>query len=127
LDHNLGSSNGESRIIRYAYDHPAYIALVNAAFTMWHDLEQASGEQLLIKTGGLDFGRPSFPRFANTRAAMEAMNIPFEVLSPAEVSARIPQLRIADDMLGLYQADAGVLKASRCVIVQAQLAQEMGA
>lgn len=127
LDHTLGSSNGESRIIRYAYDHPAYIALVDAAFMMWHDLEQASGEQLLIKTGGLDFGRPNFPRFADTRAAMEAMNIPFEVLSPAEVNARIPQLQLDDDMLGLYQADAGVLKASRCVIVQARLAQEMGA
>src|SRR5258708_16212480 len=61
LDHRLGSSYGESRIIRYAYAHPAYVELAKHAFPMWRALEQESGQKLITPTGGLDFGKPDSP------------------------------------------------------------------
>src|SRR5215831_20585545 len=61
LDHKLGSSYGESRIIRYAYDHPTYVELAKHTFPMLHELERASGRRLLFTTGGFDFGPPEFP------------------------------------------------------------------
>src|SRR5215831_11718512 len=60
LDHKMGSSYGESRIIRYAYDHPTYVHMAKLAFERWHNLERESGRALMIRTGGLDFGDPNW-------------------------------------------------------------------
>src|SRR5436190_17061440 len=55
--HTLGSSHGRSRIIREAYfEHPAYVPLVQRAYTLWHELEAESGQSLLRTTGGLMVG-----------------------------------------------------------------------
>src|SRR5256714_14168022 len=51
--HTLGSSGGLSRIIRLSYyEHPDYVPLLRRAWTLWRELERASGEKLLTETGG---------------------------------------------------------------------------
>jgi len=127
LDHRLGSSYGESRIIRYAYDHPAYVQMAKATFPMWRALEQESGRQLMVQTGGLDFGLPDFPSLVETRKNLLAAGIAYEWLTPGEVAKRFPQFRLNDDMMAGYQPDAGYLAASDCVITQANMAQRHGA
>src|SRR6476646_3158990 len=55
--HDQGSSHGRTRIIREAYfEHPAYVPLVQRAYQLWNDLESASGQKLLLQTGGLMIG-----------------------------------------------------------------------
>ena len=55
--HTHGSSHGQSRIIREAYfESPLYVPLVQQAYVLWQELEQASGKQLFLKTGGLMLG-----------------------------------------------------------------------
>ena len=55
--HSLGSSHGETRIIREAYfEHPAYVPLVQRAYERWAELEGETGEQLFLQTGGLLMG-----------------------------------------------------------------------
>src|SRR5262245_46798319 len=76
LDHRMGSSYGESRIIRYAYDHPTYVGLVKSAYPMWRDLEAESERQLMFKTGGLDFGKPDAPTLVKTRDNLAQAGIP---------------------------------------------------
>ena len=127
LDHPFGSSYGHSRIIRYAYDHPAYIEMARKVFPMWADLEAESGEALYMRTGGLDFGRPDWPHFAATRQSMLDQNIYFEELLPDEVTKRFPQFRLDEDMLGLFQPDAGLVRPSRTVKTLVRLAQQSGA
>src|SRR5262249_38394978 len=57
--HNFGSSHGLTRIIREAYfEDPLYVPLVQRAYELWIDLEKQSGQQLLLKTGGLMIGPP---------------------------------------------------------------------
>jgi monomeric sarcosine oxidase len=127
LDHQMGSSYGKSRIIRYAYDYPVYIAMAKAVYPLWNDLEAASGEKLYLKTGGLDFGRPEQPRFAATSRSLKQMEVYFEDLSPAEVAQRFPQFHLDEDMRGIYQPDAGILYVSLCVMTHVRLAQQHGA
>jgi monomeric sarcosine oxidase len=127
VDHVFGSSYGHSRIIRYAYDHPIYLEMARAVFPMWADLEAESGQQLYTKTGGLDFGRPDYPHFAATRQSMLDQNIHFEELAPDEVARRFPQFRLDEDMLGLFQADAGLVRPSQTVKTLVRLAQQHGA
>src|SRR5467141_3417313 len=58
--HTLGSSGGLSRIIRLSYyEHPDYVPLLRRAWTLWRELERASGETLLTQTGGLYLGDPN--------------------------------------------------------------------
>ena len=52
--HALGSSHGDSRIIRQAYfEDPAYVPLLLRAYELWHELEADSGADLMTLTGGL--------------------------------------------------------------------------
>lgn len=127
LDHDRGSSHDDSRIIRYSYDHPAYIGLSKGAYPLWHELEAESGENLLIQTGGLDFGYPDYPHFANTRQSLLDTNVPFEYLTPDEVCYRFPQFQLDEGMMAIYQPDAGMLRPSRIVVTHTRLAQQYGA
>jgi len=55
--HALGSSHGESRIIRTAYFEGSwYVPLLNEVFPMWRELEAATGAQILTMTGALMIG-----------------------------------------------------------------------
>lgn len=127
LEHHFGSSHDVSRIIRYAYDHPAYVELAKANYPAWLDFEEAAGEQMYFKTGGLDFGHPSQPYLQDLVAALSTQGIPFEQLNPSEAEARFPQFRFDEDMTVIYQADAGVLAATRAVLAHVRLAQAHGA
>src|SRR6202040_2595920 len=55
--HQLGSSHGDSRIIRETYfEHPLYVPLVQRAHELWRELEQTSGVSLMKITSGLMIG-----------------------------------------------------------------------
>lgn len=127
LQHEKGSSNDHSRIIRYAYDHPAYITLMRAAYPLWHALEEASQTTLYVQTGGLDIGNASDPSFAATRQCLAQAGIPHEILTPSEAAARFPMFRFDDDVDIIYQADTGILRAAAAVAVHLRLAQQHGA
>lgn len=126
IDHGRGSSHGASRIIRYAYDHPVYIALAKVAYPAWRALEEEAGETLVVHTGGVDFSRRGEPMFEAMLRSLGETGIPHELLNPEEAMRRFPQFRLDDDMLMLNQQDAGVLKASRCVLAQVRLARQHG-
>ena len=55
LGHVRGESQDHSRIIRLSYHTPTYVELAKHAFRAWTQLEHDSGEQIVLKTGGLDF------------------------------------------------------------------------
>jgi monomeric sarcosine oxidase len=127
IDHQKGSSYGFSRITRYAYDHPIYVRLMKSAFPAWSALEAESGETLYIRTGGLDFGRPKQSNLRNVMNALDTEAIPYELWTPTEAQKHYPQFRFDHDLLILYQADAGILSASKCVRTMIRLAEQHGA
>ncbi|MDX2159711.1 MAG: N-methyl-L-tryptophan oxidase [bacterium] len=127
IDHQMGSSYGYSRIIRYAYTDPVYVRLAQAAYPLWAALETEVGETLYVKTGGIDFGIPGESTFTQTLDSLTAMDIPHERMTAAEAMERFPQFRFSPDVQVMYQADYGALKASRCVLAHVRLAQAHGA
>jgi monomeric sarcosine oxidase len=127
IDHQRGSSYGISRIIRYSYDHPHYIRMSKIVYPMWRALEEDAGEQLMIPSGGVDIGKQDTPDIHNRVISLTAERIPYEILSPEEMRHRYPQFRLDDDQVAMYQADTGILRASRCVRAQVQLAEVRGA
>ncbi|MCU0480867.1 MAG: N-methyl-L-tryptophan oxidase [Anaerolineae bacterium] len=125
--HNRGSSHGDSRIIRYSYNEPRYIELARDAYRLWGDVETESGEQLLIKTGGIDFGKSDETTLLETLNSVRLAGISHEWLSADEANRRFPQFQFDDDMAVLYQADSGMLKADVCVQTHLRLAGKYGA
>ncbi|MBZ0300964.1 MAG: N-methyl-L-tryptophan oxidase [Anaerolineae bacterium] len=127
VDHTLGSSVDASRIFRYAYDHPAYVALARAAYPLWQALQDETGAHLMQYTGALDFGRADMESLLAFRQTLTETGVAHDWLTPAEVAQRFPQFHLDDDMMGLYHAEAGYLAAATCVITLAQQAQQHGA
>nr|CAB3445201.1 unnamed protein product [Digitaria exilis] len=56
LLHHLGSSHGESRIIRDAYAKARYLPMVRLARRLWSDAEAESGYRVLTPVPHLSFG-----------------------------------------------------------------------
>src|SRR5687767_12888195 len=57
--HTLGSSHGESRIIRQAYhEHADYVPLLRRAYELWEALQAEAGVEVLRITGGIFLGPP---------------------------------------------------------------------
>ena len=126
--HTLGSSHGESRIIREAYfEHPVYVPLVQRAFELWRELEQMSGTALILQTGGLMIGRPDSDLVAGARRSAEMHGLAHELLSTSDVRARFPALNPEREMVAVWEPRAGMLFPEACISATLGLAREHGA
>ena len=128
IPHERGSSHGISRIIRLAYfEHPAYVPLLQRAYTLWWALEHEAHERLLVLTGSLDIGTETSPVFAGARAAAQQHALVHEVLQAQEVRRRFPGYGIQAPLLGLYQPQGGLLATERCIVAHVTAALRRGA
>jgi len=128
LGHVRGGSEDHSRIIRLSYHTPAYVELAKAAYDAWEQVEVESGEQLVLRTGGLDLAPAGASiGLADYRTSMAAASVPFEELDAAEVMRRWPQWRLDDDVTALFQERSGIAMASRANATHRRLARENGA
>ena len=126
--HQLGSSGGLSRIIRLAYfEHPSYVPLLRAAWTGWHELEELSGEDLILQTGGIYAGRRGSDVLEGSMLSASTHGLPHELLDADEVNSRFPAFRLDDDMQAIHEPLAGLLYPERCIKAQLDLAQAAGA
>lgn len=126
--HALGSSHGESRIIREAYfEHPVYVPLVQRAFELWRELERMSGTALLVQTGGLMIGRPESDLVAGARRSAEIHGLAHELLNASDVRARFPALNPERDMSAVWEPHAGMLFPEACISAALAQARQRGA
>ena len=126
--HKHGSSHGVSRIIREAYfEAPEYVPLVQRAYTLWRELEQETGRFLLTITGGLNFGTPESEFVSGSLASARQHDLPYEYLNAAEVAERFPGFRLTDDLVAVYEPNAGYLKPEGCMLAHYHVASKYGA
>jgi len=126
--HTRGSSHGESRIIREAYfEDPRYVPIVQRASELWRALEQERGERLMLPTGGLMVGRPESGVVAGARASADLHGLPYQMLDARQLRARFPALRPDDDMVAVWEPNAGILYPEACVAAQIAAAEAAGA
>jgi sarcosine oxidase len=126
--HCLGSSHGQTRIIREAYfEHPTYVPIVQRAYHLWEELAKAAGAELFRQTGGLMIGAPDSTLVRGAKLSADTHGLAYEMLSAAELRRRFPALRPADDMLAVLEPRAGVLFPNRCIAAHLELARRHGA
>lgn len=126
--HALGSTHGETRMIREAYfEAPFYVPLVQRAFDAWEGLERRSGRHLLHRTGGLMIGIPDGTLVTGSRASARAHDLPYEELEATEIASRFPAFRPDAEMVGILEPRAGYLDPEACVETCLSLAEIDGA
>jgi sarcosine oxidase len=128
LGHELGASEDHSRIIRHAYNSPAYTGLTRAAYSTWAQVEQDTGVPLVTRTGGLMLcqGDTAADLLAAYVAACDAHGHRYEILDAAQLSARWPQWHVGSDTLALYQEDSGILDIRKANASHVALARRSG-
>ncbi len=128
LGHVRGESQDHSRIIRLSYHEPHYVELAKHAYRAWAEVERDAGEQLVLKTGGLDLGPlESAISLDSYSGSMDAAGVPYERLDAGEIMRRWPQWRLDDDIHGLFQAEGGIAMAARGNAAHQRMARAHGA
>ena len=128
IAHNLGSSHGETRIIRKAYfEHPDYMPLLNRSYELWDDLAQETGKKLMVQNGLIVGGKPDSETIVNLEKCYQKYSEPHECWTVAETRKRFPQFRIPEDSTVFYDPFGGFLFVETCVQVHLEAAQKLGA
>jgi sarcosine oxidase len=126
--HNLGSSHGDSRIIRQAYhEHPNYVPLALRAYELWAGLERESGQQIFQQTGGVMIGPPGSPVVDGAILSATHYNLPFEVLNVRQMASRFPAFELRADDVAMYEAAAGFLRPEVAIRAHLEMAVKHGA
>ncbi len=125
--HTMGSSHGESRIIRTAYfEHPDYVPLAKRSFQLWRELELQTGASLLEDAPCLTVGKPGSSVVAGVLEAARIHGLSVEQLDRGEAKRRYPWLKVDQDWTCALEKEAGVLHADRCRKALLDRALELG-
>ena len=128
IPHAMGSSHGVTRIIRLPYyEDPAYVPLLQRAYELWREAEQATGENLLILTGSLDGGPEDDGLFVGALASARLHGLPHEVLTGSEVNERFPGYCMPAFLRFVFQPEGGFIASERAIVAHAGAAQREGA
>lgn len=108
--HSLGSSHGQSRIIRMAYfEDPAYVPLLRRSYELWDALQREAGEPIITRTGGMMIGAGDSALVSGAHRSAREHNLEHELLGPAEIRRRFPQFHLPDDAIALYETVGGIV------------------
>jgi sarcosine oxidase len=134
--HKLGSSHGDTRIIRQAIgEGEEYVPLVLRSYELWREIEASTGKQVLTITGGLIMSsrKSEAPLHGSngfldqTIKSAQRFGIDHTLLDPDQIKSRFPQFNLAGDEQGYYEPDMGFLRPELCIECQLALAENHGA
>lgn len=126
--HTLGSTHGDTRIIREAYyEHPLYVPLVRRAYELWFELEKKSGRTLYTKTGGLNAGPEHSVLVQGALRTVREHGVAHEVLDAKQLEQRFPAYKPKPDWIAVFEQRAGCLAPEACVESHLLLAVRAGA
>ena len=119
--HSRATSGDESRIIRTSHGaDPFYSLWSRESREAWIGLGEASGERLFVPAGALWFAHAQDGFEAASERTLRDLGIPVERLSPADVTARWPQVTADDLAFAIFEPQAGVLMARQGVAAVAR-------
>lgn len=128
LAHDLGSSHGNSRIIRQAYwEGTDYVPMLLRAYELWNQIQLDSGKPLLQITGGIFLGQENSRVVKGSITSAEKYNIPHKILSSKDISTLFPPFKVREDYVALYEEQAGILAPELAISAFLNQAAKLGA
>ncbi|MBC20243.1 MAG: N-methyl-L-tryptophan oxidase [Planctomycetaceae bacterium] len=125
--HCKGSSHGQSRIIRKAYfEHPDYVPLLQRAYRGWMELELQADEKLIHQVGLLQVGPIDGSVIPGVLASAAEHQLPIERIASGEIEKRFPGFRAGNELVGLFEEQAGYLLVEESIRAFIRSAQRAG-
>ncbi|XP_059931589.1 peroxisomal sarcosine oxidase isoform X1 [Gadus macrocephalus] len=115
LPHTRGSSHGQTRIIRKAYDQDYYTVMMEECYRMWAQLEEEASVKLVRQTGLLVMGPENSSQYQAVKNTLQKNRVPMVILPPEEFSKHIPNVNLSEGDGALVDTTAGVLFADRAL------------
>ena len=126
--HDLGSSHGQTRIIRKAYfEQPNYVPLLHRAYELWADLEQRTAEKLYHEVGLIEIGPPDGIVVSGVLASARQHKLCVDELTEHDVAERFSGFAIPESCVAVFEQNAGYLLVERCVLAHLAEAVKHGA
>jgi len=126
--HRLGSSHGDTRIIRKSYfEHSSYVPLLIRAYDLWRKLESEIGKQLYFPTGLLEIGPADGVVLQGVARSAQEHSLPIELLSMQQASERFPGVHGSCHWQAILEQDAGYLLVEECVAAHIEQARKLSA
>ncbi|XP_028275355.1 peroxisomal sarcosine oxidase [Parambassis ranga] len=126
LPHTRGSSHGQTRIIRKAYDQDFYVRMMEECYELWAQLEKEAGVKLYRQTGLLIMGPEKSESFQTIKNTLQRNKVPTVVLNRDNFSQHIPNVNLAEGDGAVVDVTAGVLYADRALKTAQVQFQKLG-
>jgi len=98
IGHSMGSSHGETRMIRLAYfEGQSYVPMVLRAHRLWQELGKRFNISLMETTGTLDIIEPGLDIVERGEAACKTFDLPYELLDAEAIMRRHPAFKLPKD------------------------------
>lgn len=124
----MGSSGGESRMIRMCYyEHPDYVPLLRRSYELWGELTDEAHQPILEVTRGLFVGTAASALVSGAMKAAKEHGLDHDVLTNADLRQQFAQFVVDDDMVALLEPSAGFIRPEMAVAAHARLAIQHGA
>ena len=128
LDHDKGSSFGDSRIVRRVYPDPFYTKLMARSYELWDELMTDSHDpNLFVKSGGIFVGDSGNPEIISARKALLASGVKFEDLNRDDCLSRFPAFPLRENEIALFEPSMGYARASLTLKAATKCARKFGA
>ncbi|MFT4725913.1 MAG: glycine/D-amino acid oxidase-like deaminating enzyme [Granulosicoccus sp.] len=126
--HPRAASTDNNRVIRAISGRDEfYTRWARESRIRWLELQAESGQNLMYECGALILATEGHCDWEDgTADTFDKVGVPYFKYSPADVSARFPQFRIPDIAYALFEPEAGMLMAHRCVITTINLFKQAG-
>lgn len=115
LPHTRGSSHGQTRLIRKAYEQDFYSHMMDECYKLWAQLEQEAGVKLCRQTGLLVMGPEHSKGFQMMKTMLLNSKTPTVILTRDNFSQHIPNMVLAERDGAIVEVTAGVLYADRAL------------
>lgn len=116
-----------SNIIITAYPQDYYSNMMHSAWQMWTDYQKESGETVYTHTRELAIGQKDTTDIWKLIESCKTNNLQHSILSASEAMKLHPGLDLPDDYIAVLQEDAGILHATKSVMMMQSLAKKEGA
>ncbi len=126
VGHDLGSSHGNSRIVRKAYPDAFYTECMLEAYPLWAELERHADKRLLHEVGLSYFGSSRSPNVLEMIKGLREVGVEFEIFEKEAAQKVLPNLRLDIDEILIFTKEAGWVDAAGAIEANLQVYRSLG-
>ena len=126
--HSRASSTDYNRVIRAISGRDEfYTRWARESRLRWLELQAESGQNLMYECGALILATGGHCDWEDATAqTFDKVGVPYYKFDQHEIESRFPQFRVSDIEYALFEPEAGMLMAHRCVLTGLDLFRRAG-